>query len=95
MEKISCVYILTNKQNGTLYVGVTSNLKKRIFEHKNNLIEGFIKRYNIHDLVYYEIGESMEGAIEREKQIRGGSRDKKIKLIESINPEWNDLYFEL
>lgn len=95
MEKISCVYILTNKQNGILYVGVTSNLKKRIFEHKNNLIEGFIKRYNIHDLVYYEIGESMEGAIEREKQIRGGSRDKKIKLIESINPEWNDLYFEL
>lgn len=95
MEKIPCVYILANKRNGTTYVGVTSNLKKRVFEHKNNLVDGFTKRYNIHTLVYYEVGDSMEGVIEREKQIKGGSRDKKIKLIESTNPEWKDLYTEL
>ena len=95
MEKIPCIYILANKRNGTTYVGVTSNLKRRIFEHKNNLVDGFTKRYQTHDLVYYEMGDSMEGAIKREKQIKGGSRDKKIKLIESINPEWRDLYNEL
>jgi putative endonuclease len=95
MEKIPCVYILTNKRNGTTYVGVTSNLKRRIFEHKNNLVDGFTKRYNIYTLVYYEVGDSMEGAIKREKQIKGGSRDKKIELIRSINPEWRDLYNEL
>jgi putative endonuclease len=95
MEKIPCVYILANKRNGTTYVGVTSNLKRRIFEHKNNLVDGFTKRYNIYTLVYYEVGDSMEGAIEREKQIKGGSRDKKIKLIESINSGWRDLYNEL
>ena len=95
MEKIPCVYILTSKRNGTIYVGVTSNLKKRIFEHKSNLIDGFTKRYKIHHLVYYEIGDSMESAIEREKQIKGRSRDKKIILIEKNNPEWKDLYTEL
>jgi putative endonuclease len=95
MEKIPCVYILANKRNGTTYVGVTSNLKRRVFEHKNNLVDGFTKRYNIYTLVYYEVGDSMEGAIKREKQIKGGSRDKKIELIRSINPEWRDLYNEL
>lgn len=95
MEKIPCVYILANKRNGTTYVGVTSNLKRRIFEHKNNLIDGFTKRYKIHNLVYYESGDSMEGAIEREKQIKGGSRRKKIILINKNNPEWRDLYDEL
>lgn len=94
-EKIPCVYILTNERNGTLYTGVTSNLTRRIFEHKNNLIEGFSKRYNIHSLVYYETAETMFSAIEREKQIKGGSRKKKLLLIEGNNPEWRDLYGEL
>lgn len=93
--KTPCVYILANKKNGTLYTGVTSNLVKRIYEHKNNLIEGFTKRYNIHYLVYYEIGESMEGVIEREKQIKAGSRKDKILLIKKMNPNWNDLYDDL
>ena len=74
MEKIPCVYILANKRNGTIYVGVTSNLKRRIFKHKNNLIEGFTKRYKIHSLIYYEVGDSMEGAIEKEKN--------KLKIIQ-------------
>ena len=94
-EKIPCVYILTNKRNGTLYTGVTSNLQKRVLEHKNNLVDGFTKKYNIHKLVYYEIGESMQGAIEREKQIKKGSRKNKLELIENKNPEWDDLYDEL
>ena len=94
-EKIPCVYILANRKNGTLYTGVTSNLQKRIFEHKNNVMEGFTKKYDVHKLVYYETGETMRGAIEREKQIKGGSRKKKLKLIENKNPEWNDLYDEL
>lgn len=95
MERVPCVYILANKRNGTLYTGVTSDLKRRIFEHKDNLIDGFTKKYNIHLLVYYEVGDSIEGAIEREKQIKGGSRIKKVKLIESVNPNWIDLYTEL
>ncbi|MBU1046257.1 GIY-YIG nuclease family protein [Patescibacteria group bacterium] len=94
-EKIPCVYILANKRNGTLYTGVTSNLQKRIFEHKNNLIDGFTKKHNIHKLVYFETGESMEGAIQREKQIKGGSRKNKLKLIEDKNPQWNDLFDKL
>ncbi|MFA5934411.1 MAG: GIY-YIG nuclease family protein [Candidatus Paceibacterota bacterium] len=95
MEKIPCVYILANKRNGTTYIGVTSNLKRRIFEHKNNLVDGFTKRYKIHNLVYYETGDSMEGAIEREKQIKNYSREKKILLIEENNSEWKDLSSEL
>jgi len=91
-EKIPCVYILANKRNGTLYTGVTSNLPKRIWEHKNNTADGFTKKYNIHLLVYYEVCPSMFSAIEREKQLKVGSRKKKLQLIESINPEWNDLY---
>jgi len=94
-EKIPYVYIFTNKRNGTLYTGVTSNLQKRVLEHKNNLVDGFTKKYNIHKLVYYEIGESMQGAIEREKQIKSGSRKNKLELIENKNPEWNDLYNKL
>lgn len=94
-EKIPCVYILANRKNGTLYTGVTSNLKKRIFEHKNNVTEGFTKRYNIHNLVYYEVAETMFSAIEREKQIKAGSRQKKIKLIEIDNLNWNDLSAEI
>ena len=91
-QKIPCIYILASKGNGTPYVGVTSNLQKRIYEHKNDLVEGFTKRYKIHSLVYYEVCPSMESAILREKQIKAGSRNKKIKLIEKENPTWSDLY---
>jgi len=87
--KISSAYIMTNKKNGTLYVGVTSNLRNRVYGHKNNLKEGFTSKYLLHKLVYYEIGESIIGAIDREKKIKSGTRKRKI---ESINPDWNDLY---
>ena len=86
------VYILCSKRNGTLYTGVTSNLKKRIYEHKNNLVEGFTKKYNVHLLVWYEVHESAESAITREKQIKEWKRAWKLALIEKDNPEWNDIY---
>ena len=89
------VYILASKRNGTLYIGVTSNLTKRIYEHKNNLIEGFTKKYNIHNLIYYEITKGVNSAIAREKQLKRWKRNWKIELIEKNNPEWKDLYFEL
>ena len=89
------VYILASKRNGTLYIGVTSNLIKRIYEHKNNLIEGFTKKYNIHNLVYYEITEDVNSAITREKQLKIWKRNWKIELIEKNNPGWKDLYFDL
>ncbi|MBA7563118.1 hypothetical protein ES708_04771 [subsurface metagenome] len=89
------IYILASKRNGTLYTGVTSNLIKRIYEHKNNLIEGFTKKYNIHNLVYYEITEDVNSAIAKEKQLKRWKRNWKIELIEKNNPEWKDLYFEL
>ena len=92
MNKQPAVYILANKRNGTLYVGVTSDLVKRIWEHKNNLVEGFTKRYNIHQLVWYEMHESMESAMIREKRLKDWKRAWKMKLIESKNPEWLDLY---
>ena len=94
-EKIPCVYILASKKNGTLYTGVTSNLSKRIFEHKNNVVDGFTKKYKVHTLVYYESGGSMYGAIEREKQIKNYSRKKKLELIEKNNPNWEDLFDNL
>ncbi|NQZ14695.1 MAG: GIY-YIG nuclease family protein [Alphaproteobacteria bacterium] len=90
--KQPAIYILASKRNGTLYTGVTSNLLKRIYEHKNNITSGFASRYNCNILVYYKIYEDMEHAILREKQIKGGSRKKKIELIEDINPNWEDLY---
>ena len=86
---------MTNKSNTVLYTGVTSNLKKRVFEHKEKLVEGFTKRYNIVKLVYYEACDDAQTAISREKQIKDGSRQKKIDLIKSINNEWRDLYDEL
>ena len=89
------VYIITNKHNTVLYTGVTNNLQRRILEHKNKINDGFSSRYNLSKLVYYEEGEDIYGAINREKQLKAGSRRKKIRLIESINPEWNDLYSEL
>jgi putative endonuclease len=88
------VYIMTNLSR-TLYTGVTNNLVRRVYEHKNKLIEGFTKKYNITRLVYFEVFNNIEGAIRREKQIKGWVRKKKIALIESINPEWKDLYEEL
>ncbi len=89
------IYILASQRNGTLYVGVTSNLVKRVWEHKNNLVEGFSKRYGVHLLVYYEIFDDMYADITREKQIKAGSRAKKLQLIESVNLEWNDLYADI
>jgi putative endonuclease len=88
----SYIYILFNKRNGTLYTGVTSNLIKRIYEHKNKLADGFTKKYGIDKLGYYEIFEDIVQAITREKQIKGGSRKDKLALIEDFNPQWNDLY---
>lgn len=82
---------MASKRNGTLYTGVTSDLFKRVYEHKNNIIDGFTKKYSVHNLVYFEDCGNIVIAIQREKQIKGFVRAKKIKLIESINPEWNDL----
>lgn len=92
MDKRGYIYILFNKRNGTLYTGVTSNLVKRIYEHKNKLVEGFTNKYRVDKLGYYEIFDDIQTAIEREKQIKAGSRKKKIFLIESTNPNWDDLY---
>ena len=89
------VYILFSKRNGTLYVGVTSDLKKRVWEHKNKVIEGFTQKYSVDKLGYYEITNDINTAILREKQIKAGNRKKKMDLIESVNPNWKDLYFDL
>lgn len=86
-----CVYILANRPQGVLYIGVTSNLSKRIDEHRRSLASSFTTRYNVHTLVYIEQYETIEQAISREKQLKAGSRKKKIGLIESLNPEWKDL----
>ena len=86
---------MTNKINTVLYIGVTSNLVKRIYEHKNHLADGFTAKYNIDKLVYYEVFEDIEEAIKREKQLKGGSRQKKIDLIKFKNPEFKDLYNEI
>ena len=83
---------MTNKPDGTLYVGVTSDLVKRVYEHKNSLVDGFTKKYNLHSLVYYEVYEDIAEAIQREKQLKAGSRKKKVDLITSCNRSWNDLY---
>lgn len=86
------VYIVTNKSNGVLYTGITGDLKRRIYEHKNEEIDGFTKRYHVNKLVYYETFSSPQSAIKREKQIKKWVREKKIKLIETFNPEWQDIY---
>ena len=86
------IYMLANSENGTLYVGVTNNLTRRIYEHKNKLIDGFSKKYDLTKLVYYEAFDSIEDAIVREKQIKGGSRKRKLQLINNFNKEWRDLY---
>ncbi|MDB2682956.1 GIY-YIG nuclease family protein [Alphaproteobacteria bacterium] len=93
--KQAAIYIVTNKKNGTLYTVVTSDLPKRIYGHKNKIFDGFSKRYGCKTLVYYEVFDDMENAILREKQIKAGSRKGKISLIESMNPDWFDLYDRL
>ena len=91
MEKSYYVYILASKRNGTLYTGVTNNLEKRIYEHKNNLVKGFTKKYNVHKLVYYEETNDVNEALLYEKRIKKWNRAWKIRLIEKDNPEWKDL----
>ena len=86
------VYILASQRNGTLYVGVTSNLVQRVWQHKNDLAQGFTRQYGVHALVYFELHATMLEAISREKQLKGGSRGKKVALIEALNPAWGDLY---
>ena len=89
------VYILASTKNGTLYIGLTNNLIKRVYEHKNDLVEGFTKKYQVHNLVYYETFDSAYEAISREKQVKKWNRQWKINLIEKTNPLWQDLYNEL
>ncbi len=90
-----CVYLLANKKNGTLYTGVTSNLIRRIWEHRNNVVRGFTQKYSVHLLVWFELHGSMESAIQREKNIKNWKRAWKIKIIEEKNLKWNDLYKDL
>jgi len=93
--KKPAIYILTNKRNGTLYTGVTSNLVNRVWQHKSNSVDGFSKKYNTHLLVYFEQFDDMYNAISREKQIKKWKRAWKVRLIEDKNPQWLDLYSEL
>jgi putative endonuclease len=93
--KQPCVYILASKRNGTLYVGVTSDLVKRGWEHRTNAVDGFTKKYGVHALVYYELHENMISAITREKQLKKWNRAWKLRLIEERNPEWHDLWREI
>ena len=92
MERQPAIYILSNRPDGTLYVGVTSNLPKRIWQHKSKAVNGFSAKYNLDRLVYYELALDMDAAIAREKQLKEGSRRTKVALIESMNPAWIDLY---
>lgn len=94
-EKGYFVYILASRKNGTLYIGVTSDLVKRIWEHKENAISGFTKRYGVKRLVYFETYDSAENAILREKQLKKWNRKWKIELIEKTNSSWKDLYYEI
>ena len=95
MLKTYYVYVLANKRNGTLYVGVTNNLVRRVYEHKNDIIKGFTTKYGVHMLVHYEQCDSVESAIQREKRLKVWHRKWKIRLIEETNPEWKDLYNEI
>jgi putative endonuclease len=92
MNKQPAVYILASKRNGTLYIGVTSDLTKRVWQHRNDMEEGFTKRYGIHHLVWYELHENMESALQREKRLKEWKRAWKLELIENTNPDWQDLY---
>ena len=92
LSREPCVYILANRRQGTLYTGVTSNLAQRIFQHRQDLTPGFTSRYGCNRLVFYERYDRMDEAMAREKQVEGGSRPRKIALIEAMNPDWKDLY---
>jgi len=94
MNKQYYIYIITNKTNRVLYTGVTNDLQRRVYEHKKKLVKGFTSKYNVNKLVFYDVCEDIEGAILREKQIKGWLRRKKIALIELMNPEWRDLSLE-
>jgi len=89
------IYIMATKRDGMLYIGVTSDLIKRVYEHKNDMVDGFTHKYHIHSLVYFEITEDVNSAISREKQLKKWNRAWKIALIEKNNPEWRDLYYDL
>jgi putative endonuclease len=93
--KCGYVYVLASHKNGTLYIGVTSDMVKRVYEHKNDLADGFTKEYKVHTLVYFEIHDSIEDAIHREKQMKKWNRKWKLRLIEEKNPDWKDLYEEI
>ena len=93
--KSPCVYILTNKINTTLYIGVTSDLQKRIYQHKNGVVDGFSKKYNLHKLVYYEQYSDIYSAISREKRLKKYKRKWKLSLIDKMNPSWSDLYDDI
>ncbi len=95
MMKSPCVYVLANNPKGTLYIGVTSNLVQRVWQHKSDFAEGFTKDYGVHRLVWYEVHETMESAIAREKALKKWNRAWKIELIEKTNPNWTDLYDEI
>ena len=95
MDRQPAVYILASKRNGTLYIGVTSNLPKRIWEHREDIVEGFTKKYAVHKLVYYELFEDMQNAITREKRLKKWRRAWKIRLIEEKNPYWDDLWLQI
>lgn len=95
MEKYYFVYILTNLGNTVLYTGVTNDLKRRVYEHRNKVVPGFTAKYNVKKLVYYEVYDDPQYAITREKQIKSGSRKKKLDLISSFNPDWRDLWWEI
>ena len=92
--KQPCVYMLASRRNGTLYAGVTSDLIKRVFEHRTNAVDGFTKQHCVHTLVWYEVHETMDSAIEREKNIKRWKRAWKIREIEELNPDWEDLYLK-
>ena len=93
--KHPCVYIMTNRRDGTLYVGVTSQLGARVWQHKTRALPGFTSKYNLHHLVWFERHETMESAILREKQLKAGNRQRKLALIEALNPDWQDLYEQI
>lgn len=95
MTKLPCAYIMANKRNGTIYVGVTSDLPKRAWQHREGVVEGFTKRYGCNLLVWFEQHDTMESAIIREKQIKAGSRKAKLAMIETYNPTWRDLFEEI
>ena len=95
MKRHPAVYILTNHTNTVLYIGVTSNPVKRVWEHKQTFVEGFTSNYHLYKLIYYEILDSMENAIQREKQLKRARKEKKESLIGRLNPEWKDLYVEI